>query len=152
MKNNFDLLRWVITNRTNESLRFKITGVSLSPVRQDCIVLYTKLPDEVEHLNIPVRQSVLDYLGVETAENVEEDYPLILLNKSAPKLGLRGMNKYAFFRNFRRNAGKSNIDVKNIHSARHLIGKQLETRLIQMRRVGTEQRFWAPDRVDLIFL
>lgn len=157
LQRKMDVSRWIIGARTKLSLAYPITGVSFSPVRQDCIVLYTKLPEEVAHLPMPKRQRMLDLLGVdEPHENVEDDYPLIIVNKTAfgakhapPMQQMAYMNRYSFYRNFRRHALKNGVDLKNPRSAYHLIGKKIKTDFFQFRKANTDVRIWSPDRVGM---
>ena len=130
IERQLNTIKWTVSNRTNLAVPYTITGVAQSPVRENCIVLYTKLPAEVEHLHFPVRTKTLEMLGVEEPdEGWEETYPVILVNKRYGCTNMRDMNKYSFFRNFRRTASKAGIDVMNIHSARHLIGRELVSKL-----------------------
>jgi hypothetical protein len=144
-------MRWTISNRTAIPLPSTICGVGFSPKRENCIVLYTKLPDEVSHLHFPVRRLTLEALGIEEPEEGWDDsYPVILLNKLYGARNLSEMNKYSFYRNFRTMVQKeSRIDIKNPHSARHLIGRKLNSKFLQMRKLNTDIRFWAVDRVGL---
>lgn len=143
--------RWTVTNRTNIPLSYPITGVGFSPVREHCIVVYVKLPEEIEHLHLPVRTKILDALKVnEPSEAYEEDYPLILVNKIYNTRTMADMMKFSFFRNFRNTARKAGVDVMNPYSARHLIGKKIETKFIQMRKLNTDIKFWAVDRVGIV--
>ena len=143
-------VRWTVTNRTAADLTYPITGVARSTVREHCIVLYVKLPGEVEHLHFPVRTKILEGLGIEEPdEGWEETYPLILVNKMYGARTMSDMNKFSFFKNFRRTAVKQGVDPINIHSARHLIGRKITTKFLQMRKINTEQRFWAVDRVGI---
>lgn len=138
--------RWTICAKTNLSLPYTIMGIAHSPVRENCIVLFAKLPDEVEHLPMPRRIKMLDALGVDEQEDA---YPIILMNKVYGSRSMREMNMYSFYRNFRRTVEKTGIDIKNIHSARHLIGKKISSKFVQMRKLNTDIKFWAVDRVGL---
>lgn len=55
-------VRWTISNRTAIPIPSTISGVGFSPKRENCIVLYLKLPDEVGHLHFPVRRPTLEAL------------------------------------------------------------------------------------------
>lgn len=144
-------VRWTISNRTAIPIPSTISGVGFSPKRENCIVLYLKLPDEVGHLHFPVRRPTLEALGVEEPEDSWEDnYPVILLNKLYGARTMGEMNKYSFYRNFRTAVQKeSRIDIKNPASARHLIGRKLNSRFLQLRKLNTDIRFWAVDRIGL---
>jgi hypothetical protein len=148
---HLNTVRWTISNRTNAPLPYTITGVAHSPVRQHCIVLYTQLPEEVAHLHFPVRRPTLEALGIdEPDEGWEDSNPVIIVNKMYGARNMSEMNKYSFFRNFCTAVRKdSDIDVFNPHSARHLIGRKLVSKFVQMRKLNTEQRFWAVDRVGM---
>ena len=148
---HLNTVRWTISNRTAVPLPYTITGVAHSPVREHCIVLYTKLPEEVAHLHFPVRRPTLEALGVdEPDEGWEDSNPIILVNKMYMARNMSEMNKYAFFRNFRREVQKdSSIDIFHPPSARHLIGRKLVSKFLQMRKLNTDVRFWAVDRVGL---
>jgi hypothetical protein len=147
---HLNTIRWTISNRTSVPLPYTITGVAHSPVREHCIVLYTKLPEEVGHLHFPVRTKTLEALGIdEPDEGWEDTYPVVLVNKVYGARNLSEMNKYSFFRNFRKTATKAGLELLSIHSARHLIGRQLVTKFVQMRRLNTDIRFWAVDRVGI---
>ena len=100
--------RWIISSKTNIALSYPITGIAYSPKIKNCIVLYTKLPQEIEHLNIKKRQNILDLLQIdEPSEKVEDDYPLIIVNKVynnnniKKMLSMSNMMKYSFYRNFK---------------------------------------------------
>ncbi len=150
LEHHLNTVRWTISNRTNIALPYTITGVAHSPVREHCIVLYAKLPEEVAHLNFAVRNKTLEALGVdEPDEGWEESHPIILVNKMYKARGMREMNKYSFFRNFRTTARQSGLEVMSIHSARHLIGRKLVTKFVQMRKLNTDIRFWSVDRIGM---
>jgi hypothetical protein len=151
LERHLNTVRWTVSNRTKVPLEYEICGVAHSPVRQNCIVLYTKIPDEVSHLNFPVRRPTLEALGIdEPDEGWEDSNPIIIVNKTYGCKYLSDMNKYSFFRNFRRTVQtKSKIDIMHSPSARHLIGRKLVSKFIQMRKLNTDIRFWAVDRVGL---
>jgi hypothetical protein len=148
---HLNTVRWTISNRTNMSLPSLITGVAFSPVRENCLVLYTKIPDEVNHLHFAVRRPTLEALGIdEPDEGWEDSNPVILVNKMYMARNMSEMNKYSFYRNFRHALQKdSKIDIKNPFSARHLIGRKLNSKFLQMRKLNTDIRFWSVDRVGL---
>lgn len=147
---HLNTVRWTITNRTSLAVPYTITGVARSPIREHCIVLYAKLPEEVSHLHFPVRNKTLDALGIEEPdEGWEETYPIVLVNKVYGSRNMSEMMKYSFFRNFRNTAIKNGVEVMSIHSARHLIGRKLLTKFVQMRKLNTDIRFWAVDRVGI---
>lgn len=148
---HLNTVRWTISNRTAVIIPYTICGVAFSPVRENCIVLYTKLPDEVSHLHFPVRRPTLEALGIEEPEEGWEDSnPIVLVNKLYGARTMHEMNKWSFYRNFRHSVQKdSRIDIKNPHSARHLIGRKLNSKFLQMRKLNTDIRFWAVDRVGL---
>lgn len=147
---HFNTPRWTVSNKTSIPVEYPITGIARSQVREHCIVLYVKLPDEVEHLHFSRRPKVFEGLGIEEPEEGwEETYPLILVNKQYGARTLADMNRYAFFKNFRRTAHRQGIDLMNIHSARHLIGRKISTKFLQMRKLNTDVRFWAVDRVGV---
>ena len=147
---HLNTVRWTVSNKTNLAVPYTITGVARSPVRDNCIVLYAKLPEEVQHLHFAVLNNTLDALGIEEPdEGWEETHPIILVNKLYGARNMHEANKYSFFRNFRRTAKNANIDLMNIHSARHLIGRQLVTKFVQMRKINTDVRFCAVDRVGM---
>lgn len=150
LERHINTVRWTVSNKTAISLPYTITGVARSPVREHCIVLYAKLPEEVSHLHFAVRNKTLDALGIEEPdEGWEETHPIILMNKVYGARNLHEANKYSFFRNFRRTAGKAGLDLMNIHSARHLIGRTISTKFVQMRKLNTDIRFWAVDRIGM---
>lgn len=143
-------VRWTISNRTSVPLDYTITGVARSPAREHCIVLYAKLPEEVSHLHFARRDKILEGLGIlEPEEGWEDTYPIILVNKLYGSRTMSDMNKYSFFRNFRKTAIQQGVDPMNIHSARHLIGRKLSTKFLQMRKLNTDVRFWTVDRVGI---
>lgn len=148
---HLNTIRWTISNRTSVAIPYTICGVAHSPVRENCIVLYTKIPEEVSHLHFAVRKPTLEALGIEEPdEGWEDSNPVILVNKMYMARNMSEMNKYSFFRNFRKEVQKnSTIDIKNPFSARHLIGRKLVSKFIQMRKLNTDVRFWAVDRVGL---
>lgn len=147
---HLNTVRWTISNRTNVVVPYTITGVARSPIREHCIVLYVRLPEEVSHLHFPVRAKTLDALGIdEPDEGWEETHPVVLVNKVYGARNMSEMNKYSFFRNFRHTAVKQGLELMSIHSARHLIGRKLLTKFIQMRKLNTDIRFWAVDRVGM---
>lgn len=144
--------RWTVSNRTACVLNHTITGVALSPVHKNCIVLYVRIPREVQHLPFPRRDKLLDVLGVpEPDEGYEEDLPVILLNKSYPHISMANINKYAFYRNFARYAkNEHGLWLQDPKSAAKLVGKTLWAKDIQMRKLNTDVRLWSVDRLDLM--
>lgn len=150
LERHLNTVRWTISNRTAVALPFTVTGVARSPAREHCIVLYVKLPEEVSHLHFPVRSKTLDALGIdEPDEGWDDKYPVVLVNKMYGARNMSEMNKYAFFKNFRRTALSQGLELMSIHSARHLIGRQVVAKFLQMRKLNTDIRFWAVDRVGM---
>ena len=100
--------------------------------------------------NIPLRQRSLDLLGVDDPDEAyEEDYPIILVNKTYSARTMADKNKFSFYRNFRKTVLNQGLDIWDPMDAKKLIGKKLETKFIQMRKLNTDVRFWAPDRIGI---
>lgn len=150
LDNHFNKVRWTISNKTNIPLSYTITGFAHSAIRQHCIALYVKLPEEVSHLHFPKRLKSLELLGIDSPDEAyEEDFPLLLINKVYGARSMSEANKYSFFRNFRKTALQKGIDVWNPDAAKKLIGQQISTKFIQMRKLNTDIKFWAIDRVGI---